>query len=357
MSFRTSSALSLLASVSVLLAWGCSGSDGGGSGKGGAPAGGTIGSGGHTARGGTAATGGATSVGGIVGTGGAVRTGGATSTATPSSGGVASSGGNLGTGGAGTGGAARTGGVQGRDASAATDGAPDTGRDPSDGGRSICDIPMPTEGGKTYTGSRVDVTIDGYNYGIWTNGGGGTITIFPAVHAFSASWSDSKNFLAHAGLDYQSPKKHTDLGTIVAEFSENKTGNGGNFSMIGMYGWTQNPCVEWYIVEDSWNGLSAKGSATVTIDGSTYYLSTSTTTGTGGANACGPGYSGPWTQMISTRKGARKCGVITVSDHFAAWEAQGWKLGGVTSIHVNAEVGGGKGTIEFPVANITTTGK
>jgi hypothetical protein len=214
--------------------------------------------------------------------------------------------------------------------------------------------PCPTEGGKTYSGANVNVVFDGVSYGIWSNGKGGTITVFPELHAFSASWSESQNLLAHAGLDYKSPKKFAELGTIVAEFSESKSGDAGGFSMIGVYGWTQSPCVEWYIDEDSWQGLPAKGGVTATIDGATYTLSTSTTTGTGGANACETGHTGGWTQMVSVRKGKRSCGAVTVSDHFAAWEAQGWKLGVVTSIHVNSEVGGGTGKIDFPFAKITT---
>ena len=77
----------------------------------------------------------------------------------------------------------------------------------------------------------------------------------------------------------------------------------------------------------------------------------------GGANACEAGHTGGWTQLISTRQSARTCGNITVSDHFAAWAKQGWNLGTLASVHINVEVGGGSGTIEFPVANVTTTSK
>jgi hypothetical protein len=52
---------------------------------------------------------------------------------------------------------------------------------------------------------------------------------------------------------------------------------------------------------------------------------------------------------------ARQCGTVTVSDHFKAWEAQGWTLGNLTSVHINVEVGGGVGSIDFPVANVTTS--
>lgn len=215
---------------------------------------------------------------------------------------------------------------------------------------------MPT-GGKTYTGSNVNGAANGLNYGIWTNGSGGSITVFTDAHAFSASWNESLNFLAHLGLDFNGSKSYTAYGTVKAQFSEKKSGTAGSWSMIGIYGWMHNPCIEWYINEDSFSTLYARGSVTATIDGSTYYLSTTTTTGTGGANACEAGHTGSWTQMISTRKTARQCGTVTVSDHFAAWAAQGWTLGNLTSVHINVEVGGGTGSIDFPVANVTTTSK
>ena len=230
----------------------------------------------------------------------------------------------------------------------ATAGAASTGPD--------CSAVMPT-GGKTVTGTNVYGAANGLNYGIWTNGSGGSITVFTDAHAFSTSWSESQDFLAHLGLDFNGTKSYTAYGTIAAEFAETKTGTAGSFSMIGMYGWMHNPCIEWYINEDSFGSLYARGNVTAIIDGSTYYLSTVQTTGTGGANACESGHTGPWTQMISTRKTARQCGTVTVSDHFAAWAQQGWALGNLTSVHINVEVGGGTGSIQFPVANVTTTSK
>ena len=137
---------------------------------------------------------------------------------------------------------------------------------------------MPT-GGTTYTGTNVNGTADGLNYGIWTNGSGGSITVFPNAHAFSASWNNSLDFLAHLGLDFNTPKAYTAYGTVTAEIVESKTGTSGSFSSIGMYGWMHSPCVEWYINEDSFTGLAPRGNVTAVIDGATYYLSTSMTTG------------------------------------------------------------------------------
>jgi hypothetical protein len=121
-----------------------------------------------------------------------------------------------------------------------------------------------------------------------------------------------------------------------------------------MYGWLQNPCVEWYVIDDSFQTMpTSKSSVTATIDGGTYYLIQRTTTGTAGANACSGSVSS-WMQMLSVRSTARQCGTITVSDHFAAWANQGWSVGNVSSIHINVEVGGGTGSIEFPTASVST---
>jgi hypothetical protein len=140
----------------------------------------------------------------------------------------------------------------------------------------------------------------------------------------------------------------------VAQFAESKSGTAGGYSSIGMYGWLQNPCVEWYIVDDSFQTMPTQTSSiTTTIDGGTYYLIKNTTTGTAGANACNGSVSS-WTQMWSVRSTARTCGTITVSDHFAAWANQGWSVGDASSIHINLEVGGGTGTINFPTASVSS---
>jgi hypothetical protein len=311
---------------------------GGGSAKAGTTSGttakaGTTSIGGTANTGGTTAKGGTTSIGGTANTGGTTAKGGTTSTGTTSN----------------------SGGAPGKDAGAGVDGAQSTSS-LTDGGGS-CPTTMPEGGSTTKTGKSVYGTANGLGYGIWTNGIGGSITVFDTAHAFSASWSESRDFQAHLGLDFRPGKDWTTLGTIAAEFSEVKSGTAGGFSMIGMYGWTQSPCVEWYINEDSWRGMSGGSGTAVEIDGGTYYIRTLQTNGTEGANACESGHTGTWAQMISNRKTARTCGTVTVSEHFKEWEKQGWKLGALTSVHINVEVGGGTGKIDFPLANVTTTNK
>ncbi len=314
--------------------------------------GGSPQTGGSKAAGGTQAAGGSKATGGVASTGGAA-TGGKAATGGAATGGAATGGkaatGGAATGGAATGGKAATGG-------AATGGAATGGAGTGGGSSTVnCSATMPTGGttvnitSTTYTSG----TADGLDYGGWTNGAGGTVTYFTNAHAFAASWSSttSNDFLAHLGLDFN-PVKTYPYGTIIAQFVETKTANPTpSYSMIGMYGWMHSPCVEWYINEDTFGTLSTSGTA-VTIDGATYYLTTNTTTGTGG-NACESGHTGGWVQMISTRSSKRQCGTITLSDHFAAWANQGWSLGSLASAYINVETGSGVGSIQFPIANVT----
>jgi endo-1,4-beta-xylanase len=334
--------------ITALVVIGCSGTDGGAS-----PASGGAGS--AAGAGGTATAG--ASHGGSKGTaGGAAAAGASHGGSTGSAGGTAtagaSHGGSSGTG-AGAGGTAAAGASQGGSSSVAG-AAGASGHGGAAGAGPDCSATMPT-GGTAKTGTDFGGNADGLAYALWTNGSGGTINVFDNAHAFSASWNNSSNFLANVGLNFGAGKKYADYGKILAQFVETKKGTDGGYSFIGIYGWTQNPCTEWYIVEDSYNAMPImKGSLTATIDGGTYYMSTNQTTGSGG-NACEAGHTGPWTQFWNVRSTARQCGTVTVSDHFDAWAKQGWTLGNLHYVHISLEVLGGTGEIDFPVANVTTS--
>ena len=175
--------------------------------------------------------------------------------------------------------------------------------------------------------------------------------------AFSASWNNSGDFLARLGLSWGSGKAYTSLGTVTADFAETKSGSGGGYSYIGIYGWSVNPCVEWYIVDDSYSTswpFNPGGTvvSTAMIDGGTYNLIQRSTTGTGG-NRCGNVSS--WTQFYSVRQTKRVCGQISISDHWNAWASHNMNLGSLLEASILIEAGGGTGSIQFPVANVTAT--
>ena len=317
----------------------------GGSSKGGETgSGGSHGTGGVSATGGSLGTGGATATGGAIGTGGIFGTGGAKG-GSNGSGGAPGTGGIFGTGGA-KGGANGSGGAMG------TGGATGSGGQTGSGGSSVnCNGSLPS-GGTSHSGNSQG-SAAGMTWQLWMNGSGGTLTTY-STPAFSANWNNSGDFLARIGLSWGNGKAYTSLGTVSADFAETKSGSAGGYSYIGIYGWSVNPCVEWYIVDDAYGNLpfNPGGSmvGTATIDGGTYNIIARSTTGTGG-NRCGNVSS--WNQIYSMRTSKRSCGTISITDHWNAWAKANQQLGSMLEASILIEAGGGSGSISFPTANVT----
>jgi len=257
-----------------------------------------------------------------------------------------------GTGGAGTGGVATGGATTG----GATTGGATTGGGGTGGGAVDCNAVMPTSGGQDHSATWAQGGSGNLAWQIWSNGSPGTITTYD-VPAFSASWNNSGDFLGRMGFEWgNSGQAYTAYGTIKADYVFQKSGNAGQYSYLGIYGWSNNPCIEWYIVEDSFHTMpfntGTAPSGTAEIDGGTYNLVHRTTSGTGG-DRCGG--AGSWNQYYSIRLQGKQCGTITVSDHFAAWAAKGWNLGNLLEVKIVVEAAGGQGRVDFPVANVTTS--
>lgn len=334
------------------------GNDSGGAGKGGSTAGGGGSGNGGNATGGSTAGGNNTggSVAGSSGTGGTGRGGsgnggnGGNATGGSSAGGN-NTGGSVAAGGAG-GGDAGNGGSSGSSAGGANGGT--GGGTPP--GEPDCSASMPS-GGTT----RMNNGSGGQGnlaWEIWSNTGQGQLTFYD-VPAFIATWNESGGYLGRLGYEWGgfqgNPVPHDQRGTISAQFASRKTGTAGGYSYIGMYGWTTNPCVEWYVVDDSYNNMPINpGNTTnkgdVEIDGGTYVVYTRPTTGSGGTRCSGVT---DWIQYYSVRRTARACGVISLSEHFNAWESLGMDMGGeLLEAKVLVEVGGGVGNVELPIANV-----
>ena len=273
-------------------------------------------------------------------------------TGSAGSGGSSGKGGSTGKAGSGSGGGggASGGGSGGKagSAGASSGGGTSTG--------DACSMTTALTGGTTVQTSNKTGKAAGLDWSLWSNGSGGSITTYD-VPAFSAAWNNSGDFLARLGLQWNATKTYDQYGTITAQFAYKKTGTGGGYSYIGMYGWSVSPCVEWYIVDDSYNKMpvnpgSTTNKGTADIDGGKYTLFTRPTTGTGGSKCSG---TSSWTQFYSVRQTARQCGQISVSEHFKAWEAAGMTLGKMDQAQILVEVGGGTGTIDFTVANVVAS--
>ena len=167
-----------------------------------------------------------------------------------------------------------------------------------------------------------------------------TMTLYEDGGGFSTKWqcgpNNSKgNFLARRGLFYgrHTGKYWQDYGNFCCDFDCTwSAGSSGN-SRICIYGWTEDPLVEFYIIEDWKNWVPSSANAKqVTIDGSVYDVFTNP------MNSYNiTGSNGPFTQYISVRKTPRTSGTISIYKHFEAWESLGMKMGDFYEVAFNVE--------------------
>ena len=212
----------------------------------------------------------------------------------------------------------------------------------------------PSGGGSSKAGTKLTVgngtnrhkdVSDGYSYEIWLDntGGSGSMTLGEGA-TFKAEWSAAVsrgNFLARRGLDFGSKKKATDYKYIGLDYEANyqQTGSAQGNSRLCVYGWFQNqgaagnpPLVEYYIIEDWVDWCPDAQGKIVTIDGAQYKIFQ--------MDHSGPSINSnneTFKQYFSVRQDKRTSGHITVSEHFKAWENEGWGIGNLYEVALNAE--------------------
>jgi hypothetical protein len=196
-----------------------------------------------------------------------------------------------------------------------------------------------------------------YSYEIWSTSGNDNRLIWYGPDkgggaAFRAEWNNADTFLGRVGLYWNQGKPYSDYKNVFCDFKFTRSANGtaGGHSYLGIYGWSKNPMIEWYIVDDWYgNGIiqphnmggEAAKKDEFFVDGATYFIYQATRPA-GSGNIEGSFY--PFPQYFSIRQERRQSGTISITEHFKAWERIGLKLGtNMYEAKFLVEAGGGTG--------------
>jgi hypothetical protein len=211
-------------------------------------------------------------------------------------------------------------------------------------------------GGIRYCSNAKGNAGSGYAYELWSSEpGSGCMTVLGVDASFRATWTDTTDFLARAGLRFDRTKTPAQVGKISADFTEAKTESptAGKASKVyvAIYGWTVSPLVEYYIIEDYGafvpGPVAADGSprtslGTIVVDDGTYevwHLAVKDKPAITGDNK-------DFDQYYSVRQARRACGHVSVSEQFSKWALLGVQLGKLEETMFLLEAQDSSGTIE-----------
>ncbi|HEX3020198.1 MAG TPA: glycoside hydrolase family 11 protein [Chitinispirillaceae bacterium] len=181
---------------------------------------------------------------------------------------------------------------------------------------------------------------NGYHYEMWKQDPGTVKMTVPNDEAkFDVEWRNIQNFVARVGLVYDETKTHEQIGTFTADLEFQKSSIQNGLAYFGIYGWTVEPLVEYYIMEDwvSWRPRGGDGSGhqskgTITVDGAQYDVVTRQMNNQ-------PSIKGTasFPQVFSIRQNTRSSGSISISEHFKQWEKLGIKFGNLYEVKIKVE--------------------
>ncbi|KAF3073318.1 hypothetical protein TsFJ059_005600 [Trichoderma semiorbis] len=157
---------------------------------------------------------------------------------------------------------------------------------------------------------------NGYYYSYWNDGHAGVTYTNGGGGSFTVNWSNSGNFVGGKGWQPGTKNK-------VINFSGSYNPNGNSY--LSIYGWSRNPLIEYYIVENFGTYNPSTGATKlgeVTSDGSVYDIYRT-------QRVNQPSIIGTATfyQYWSVRRNHRSSGSVNTANHFNAWASHGLTLG------------------------------
>jgi endo-1,4-beta-xylanase len=183
-------------------------------------------------------------------------------------------------------------------------------------------------------------TNGGMYYQMWSNGQGSACITLNSSNSYSTTWSGIGDFVAGVGWNPGSNQAVSFNGSLSAS---------GGTSLVSLYGWSTNPLVEYYVMEN-YNGsppTAGTFKGTVTSDGGTYNIYEH-------QQVNQPSIQGTATfeQYLAIRTSPTSSGTITTQNFFNAWASHGMNLGTLNyQILATESFGGGSGNSNVTVSH------
>jgi len=196
--------------------------------------------------------------------------------------------------------------------------------------------------------------IGGIDYELWFNNGSNSATFY-SDGSMTCSFQNTMNYICRTGLSFDNTKTFNQIGHLYADYNyvENETSN-VDYSYIGVYGWTMDPLIEYFIVEN-WIGENQPAPNTLgknygdfIINGEEYTIYEQERTGNSIVGEA------TYKRFYSIRKTPNSCGTVDITAHFEQWDNIGLTLGKMYETKVFAQVvsngAGSTGSVDFPYA-------
>lgn len=188
--------------------------------------------------------------------------------------------------------------------------------------------------------SNQSATTGGSYYQMWSAGTGSACMTMNSATSYSTTWSGIGDFVAGVGWNPGSNR--------TVNFTSSLNATGGT-SLVSLYGWSTNPLVEYYVMENYKGSPPTAGTfkGTVTSDGGTYNIYEH-------QQVNQPSIQGTATfeQYLAIRTSPVSSGTITMSNFFNAWASHGMNLGTLNyQILATESFGGGSGNSSVSVSS------
>ncbi|HEX5114220.1 MAG TPA: glycoside hydrolase family 11 protein [Pseudonocardiaceae bacterium] len=193
--------------------------------------------------------------------------------------------------------------------------------------------------------SNQSATNSGSYYQMWSAGTGSACMTMNSATSYSTTWSGIGDFVAGVGWNPGSNR--------TVNFTSSLNATGGT-SLVSLYGWSTNPLVEYYVMENYKGSPPTAGTfkGQVTSDGGTYNIYEH-------QQVNQPSIQGTTTfeQYLAIRTTPVSSGTITMSNFFNAWASHGMNLGTLNyQILATESFGGGSGNSSVSVNSAAAGG-